>query len=158
MQIEINSAHIPLPTPRAFLVNMTLYAFKGRKNLQIHLYRYNWCKEEENLYPWEDILASLEGDETSIENAKMLVLESFTREERDLLIEYLKKRYSSRIKQIVSGPLSFPIPLGLLPLNKMPEDENLGRIYLDKAPNYPLDFQVRGFYDLNSASPLMNGQ
>ncbi|SDN96641.1 hypothetical protein [Desulfonauticus submarinus] len=156
MDIHIIEPDIALPTLRAFMVKMTLFSFKGRKGVEVHLYRSFWPKEEEKDFLWENILEDTDLPKPKLQDAKDIVLESFLPEERDMLIDYLKSRYESRIKEIISAPLEFPIPSGLVPLWKMPEDENFGRIYLDRAPNYSLPFKVRGFYDLNSAPPLMD--
>ncbi|KUJ94961.1 MAG: hypothetical protein PWR24_750 [Desulfonauticus sp.] len=152
MNIKVIEPDFPPPTSRCYALSMTLHSFKGRKDLEVYLYRSRWSPEEESSYPWENILASA----NPADKSKEIVLEAFTLEEVKTLLDYLQNRYSSRIKEILAGPLNFPLPSGLIPFRDMPEDENFGKIYLDKAPHYPLSFAVRGFYDLSSASPLID--
>lgn len=152
MEVKILEPNLAYGIERIFILNMTLHSFKGRKNLEVHLYRGAWEEQEEQVYPWESLLESKDLSDSS----KKIILEAFTRKEIEQIIAYLKERYSSRIQEIIAAPLELPLPPGLVPFSKMPENENFGRIYLDKAPHYPLPFTVRGFYDLSSAKPLID--
>lgn len=152
MQVKILEPNLAYGIERIFILNMSLYSFKGRKNLEVHLYRGAWEGQEKNAYPWESLLESKD----PLDSSKKIILEAFTREEIEQIIAYLKERYSSRIQEIIGAPLELPLPPGLIPFSDMPENENFGRIYLDKAPHYPLSFIVRGFYDLSSAEPLID--
>ena len=160
MDIKIIPSTTHLPVNQAYIVTMTIKSFKGRRDVEVHLFRPFWDKEEENIYSWDKILGDPieNGPEPDINRSKKILLEAFTQDERDQLIDYLARRYASRLKNISSAPLDFPIPLGLMPLSEMPEDENFGRIRLEQIPNYPLPFPVHGFYDLSSARPIIQGE
>ncbi|MBT8762936.1 hypothetical protein KFV02_03225 [Desulfohalobiaceae bacterium Ax17] len=157
MDINIIPPSKPLPVNRAYIVTMTIKSFKGRRDVEVHLFRPYWDVEEENGYPWDKLLGEPieEGITPDINRSKKILLEAFTRDERDQLVDYLARRYASRLKTITSAPLNFPIPLGLMPLSEMPEDENFGRIRLEQICDYPLPFPVHGFYDLSSAKPII---
>jgi len=139
---------------------MTIKSFKGRRDVEVHLFRPFWDKEEENIYSWDKILGDPieNGPEPDINRSKKILLEAFTQDERDQLIDYLARRYASRLKNISSAPLDFPIPLGLMPLSEMPEDGDFGRIRLDQVPNYSLPFPAHAFYDLSAARPIIQGE
>jgi hypothetical protein len=160
MDIKIIPSTTPLPVNRAYIVTMTIKSFKGRRDVEVHLFRPFWDKEEENIYSWDKILGDPieNGPEPDINRSKKILLEAFTQDERDQLIDYLARRYASRLKNISSAPLDFPIPLGLMPLSEMPEDGDFGRIRLNQVPNYSLPFPVHGFYDLSAARPIIQGE
>ncbi|MFP4083355.1 MAG: hypothetical protein ACLFP9_01990 [Desulfonatronovibrio sp.] len=156
MEINIISPEQKLPLDRAFVVNMVIRSFKGRRDVEVHLYRPAWDQAEEKKYDWDLILAQSPGQmQKELQNSRYVVMESFTLEERDVLVDYLKKRYSRKLRLINSAPLSFPVPQGLVPLSMMPENENYGRIRFERVPNYTLPFNVHGFYDLSVHAPIL---
>lgn len=156
MEINIISPEQKLPLDRAFVVNMIIRSFKGRRDVEVHLYRPTWDQSEEQKYNWDLILAQSPGQmQKEMQNSRHVVMESFTMEERDVLVNYLGDRYSRKIRLINSASLSFPVPQGLLPLSIMPENENYGRIRFELVPNYTLPFQVHGFYDLSVHAPIL---
>ncbi|MFP4168876.1 MAG: hypothetical protein ACLFSY_08550 [Desulfonatronovibrionaceae bacterium] len=160
MQLNIVEPHTPPPVDRAYAVSMTIVSFKGRRNVQVHLFRPDWDPEEEKQMPWESLLGdpvSEEADPDPVRSGKV-IMEAFTREERDEIIDYLQKRYSSRLKSIDSAPLEFPIPKGLAPLSGLTGGENLGIMRLEIVPNYPLPYPVHGFFDLSAHQPIMAGE
>lgn len=156
MQINIIPPEQKLPLDRAFVVNMVIRSFKGRRDVEVHLYRPAWDQSEEKKHDWDLILAQSPGHtQKEMQNSRHVVMEAFTMEERDVLVEYLKDRYTRKIRLINSAPLSFPVPQGLVPLSMMPENENYGRIRFERVPNYPLIFCVHGFYDLSVHAPIL---
>ncbi len=159
MEINIVPLSQNLPLERGYVVNMVIKSFKGRKDVEVHLYRSAWDPEEEAAYDWENILGKTP-EQMSLEeqDAIKVIMESFDRFERDELVRYLKTRYAQKISAINSAPLPFPIPQGLIPLHLMPEDENHGRIRLEKVPNYTLDFSVHGYYDLSDHPPILEDE
>ncbi|MFW5730613.1 MAG: hypothetical protein ACOCV7_03090 [Desulfonatronovibrionaceae bacterium] len=159
MQINVAEPDNGLPVDRAYIVNIVIKSFKGRKDVEVHLYRPFWDESEEDLYDWDRAVAQ-DPSRTRAEfgRSRQVVLESFTPDERDRLIEYLQTRYIQRISTINSAFLSFPVPSGLMPLSMMPENENFGRIKFDQIPNYSLEFPVHGFYDLSAHSPIIAGE
>ena len=160
MDIKVIPPTTSLPVNRAYIVTMTIKSFKGRRDVEVHLFRPTWDVEEEDAYPWDKLLGDPieNGPEPDINRSKKILLEAFTQDERDQLIDYLARRYASRLKNISSAPLDFPIPLGLMPLSEMPEDGDFGRIRLNQVPNYSLPFPVHGFYDLSAARPIIQGE
>lgn len=156
MDINIIPPEKCLPIDRAFIVNIVIKSFKGRKNVDVHLYRPEWDEAEEKLYDWDRIVSqSPDSTRDDLKKSSQVVMETYTIEERDQLVDYLKERYADRLKLINSVPLSFPVPAGLMPLSIMQENENHGRIKFDLVPNYTLNFPVHGFYDLSAHSPIL---
>ncbi len=159
MEVNMVSPQEDLPLERAYVVTMVIESFKGRRDVEVHLYRPDWDPQEEQLYDWTRILGTaLEHMSQDEERSKQVIMEAFTPNERDELVNYLKQRYADRLKVINSAPLSFPVPQGLMPLSEMPEGENYGRIALSKVPNYPLSFPVQGFYDLSAHPPILQDE
>ena len=159
MELNIVAPEQELPLERAYVVNMSIKSFKGRKNVEVHLFRGQWDPEELQSYDWTKILGkSLQEMEDGEKDAVRAIMEAFTRRERDHLVQYLQNRYAGRLTVINSAALPFPVPSGVVPLADMPEDENMGRIRLDKVPNYSLDFAVHGFYDLSAHPPILRDE
>ncbi len=159
MEVNIISPEQNLPLDRAYMVSIVIRSFKGRKDVEVHLYRPSWDQSEENSYNWDLIISQTPGQTGhDLEKSRHVVMESFTVEERDSLVGYLQDRYSQKLRTINSAPLSFPVPGGLMPLSMLPENENHGRIRFDQIPNYTLSFPVHGFYDLSAHAPILTGE
>ena len=159
MEINLISPEQNPPLDRVFVVSTVIRSFKGRKDVEVHLYRPWWDQSEEKKYDWDLFLAQLPGQTgKDMEKSRHVVMESFTALERDIIIGYLKERYSQKLRQINSAPLQFPIPGGLVPLSMMSENENHGRIKFERIPNYTLSFPVHGFYDLSAHAPILAGE
>ncbi|PIE69116.1 MAG: hypothetical protein CSA21_03670 [Deltaproteobacteria bacterium] len=162
MHIETREPSHPLPIDRGYVLSMTIRTFKGRRDVEVHLYRAVWDEGELHAYDWETLLGgTIEGKERASsdpDGSKKVLLEAFTRQERDQIIEYLSSRYASRLTSITASPLELPIPLGLVPLSSFPEGKTIGTIRLDKIPRYPLPFSLRGLYDLSRHKPLVEEQ
>jgi hypothetical protein len=159
--------HVIIPAPpddlldRTYIITLTLHAFKGRRNVEAHLFRAEpdpaelvslrnkglvgkpYAEPNDNQLP--------HGTE---DDALQSVLEAFTAEEGNLLLDYLKERYADQILRATVCPLKLPIPLGVVPLSALPEDTSKGFIRFDAMRDYPLPFAVRGFYDLDAHEPL----
>lgn len=144
--------------PRTYVATLRLANFKGRKDVEAHVFRYDYPKSELeeaaglNLVGPADpsMPAELLAGATK-EQALKCVLEAFTEEESELLAEYLKDKYADQITSLYIAPLSLPAPLGVAPLAEIPEGEESGFIKLDKAPGYSLPFKARAYYDLSGA-------
>lgn len=161
MEVKIAVPEHQLPVDRAWVVTMTIKSFKGRKNVDIHLFRAGYDAETEGLdpkYDWNVLIGDPMHPEMDLDPLKtrLTVFESFTIEERDQLIQYIKDRYDERVSSIIAGPLDLPIPLGLPPLSSIPEGKTMGFIRFEKIPNYTLPFVVHGFYDLSQHQPLQS--
>lgn len=159
MQIHSHTSHTPLPVDRAYVLSMTIKSFKGRRDVQVHLFRTGYDMAEAQGYPWEHLLGEpLDAQHTDAEGSRQLLLEAFTADERDQILAYLEKRYADRLTEISAQPMDFPIPLGLCPLSAFPEGETIGFIRFDRIPNYDLPFAFHGLYDLAQHSPVVKEQ
>lgn len=159
MDLNIYSSETALPVERAYMVSMIIKSFKGRRDVEVHLFRPDFDPAEEEQYDWDKLLGDpIHPDlDVDIPKSKRILLESFTLEERDTVVEYLKVRYGSRLASISSGPLDLPIPLGIPPLSSIPGGKTIGFIHFEAVPNYTLPFTVHGFYDLAQHKPLVEG-
>lgn len=148
---ESKTAHL---CPRGHVATICIRVFKGRKDVLVHLFRPQWEPEEGDC-AWSELIQP--GQETGRGNSREVVLESFTREEMDQIVDYLAKRYGDRLTRIGTNSLEFPLPAGLLPLRSMPEGKDIGRIRFEIVPGYPLPFTVHGLYDLSQHKPMDQG-
>ena len=159
--------HVILPAPpnapleRIYIITLTMHAFKGRRDVEAHLFRAEPDPAELTSLrnkglvgkPCAESLDSQPSHGTE-DDALQTVLEAFTAEEGNLLLEYLKKRYAEQIARVTVCPLKLPVPLGIVPLSAIPESKTMGFIRFDAARDYPLPFAVRAFYDLDAHEPI----
>jgi len=159
MHVDTIEPNQTLPVERGYVLSMVIRTFKGRRDVEVHLYRAAWDEAEMNDYDWNNLLGGTierkDGQPVDPEGSRKVLLEAFTREERDQIIDYLSSRYASRLTKITAAPLGFPIPQGLVPLSSFPEGKTIGTIKLDTIPRYPLPFPIRGLYDLSRHKPLV---
>lgn len=145
----------PQPIDRAYSITMTIRAFKGRKNVDVHLFRSQWDEEEMEIYDWRVLLGPpLDPSMQDPKGSRHILLESFTPEEVDTILNYLKEKYSTRLTAVTARPLTFPIPLGLKALSDMYEGKDIGLIRFEKIPSYSLDIPLHGLYDLSLHRPI----
>lgn len=158
MHKSIHEAQGPLPIERIHAVSIVIRSFKGRRDVEAHLFRMDYDEAELDRRDWESLIgAPLDpGMEFDPENSKRILLEAFTREERDRIVDFISERYQDRVTKITACPLSLPIPAGLPPLSTYPEGKSIGFIRFDELPNYPLGFKFRGLYDLSRHEPLVH--
>ncbi len=159
MEVNITEAENPL-VPRIYFITMVIKSFKGRRDVEVHLFRPDFDEAEMQSYDWNALLGDALHPNIPADPDKSVkvLMEAFTREERDAVLEYLKTRYADRLEEINTGPVDLPVPLGLPPLSELPEGKTIGFIRLDQTPNYPLSFAVRGMYDLAQHDPLVTGE
>lgn len=156
MEITVIEPPAQPPVDRAFALSMVIKSFKGRRDVEVHLFRPDWDPVEEAAYDWDALLgAPLEGGPASSEQTRKVLLEAFTAEERDRIIDYLKDQYATRLASIAAVPLDLPVPVGLPPLCSLSEGKDIGFIRFEKIPSYSLDIPMRGFYDLSRHRPLV---
>jgi hypothetical protein len=157
MELNIITPEIELPVSRSHVMSMIIKSFKGRRNVEVHLYRAKWSPEELESYPWDDLLGEPIHTDAAIppDNSKKVLMEAFTLEERDQVVAYLRDRYGEKLESITACPLDFPIPKGLAALSDAPEGKSVGRLYLETVPQFTLPFPVHGLYDLSQHEPLM---
>ena len=160
MQIDIVPALETLPVDRAWSMTIVIKSFKGRKDVDVHLFRPCWDALEEDVYDWNKILGDpMHPDmDADIGSGRKLVMESFTPEERDLMVTYFKERYAGKLEAIRSCPIDFPIPLGIPALCDLTEGKDMGFVLFDKIPSYTLPFPIRGFFDLSQHAPIVEAE
>lgn len=157
MQIHSVSSERPLPADRAYVMTMTINSFKGRRNVTVHLFRPEYDEAEQGEYTWEHLLGdAIEPGVDAVEGSQKVLLEAFTKDERDAIIEYVKDKYADRVSEVEARPMSFPIPKGLTPLSAIPEGKSIGLVRFSKLPNFDLPFSLHGLYDLSQHEPLVD--
>ncbi len=157
MLIDIVPAQEKLPVDRAWSMTVVIKSFKGRKDVEVHLFRPEWDTLEEDVYDWDSVLGDpIHPDmDADMSSARRLVMESFTVEERDMLVAYFQQRYADKLEAVRSCPIDFPVPLGIAALSDLEEGKDIGFVHFDKIPHYSLPFPVRGFFDLSQHAPLV---
>jgi hypothetical protein len=154
MEIDIIPPRTESPPPYVHSLSMVIKSFKGRRNVQVHLFRAAWNPKDETALPWDTLLTDrLEGQ--ADEPGRRVVMEAFTDDERDRIVNYLKEQYSTRLTAIRSTPLTFPVPAGLAGLSQADPGKGAGFIDFAKIPSYSLDIPLKGFYDLSGHLPIV---
>ncbi len=142
-----------LPCPRGRTAQITIKSFKGRKNVDVHLFRPQGDDAEDSAaWPWEALIEP--GDPQSVAQTREVILESFTEEELEAIVEYIANRYGERLTALRTNALPFPLPPGIRPLRSIPEGKDIGRIRFEQVPGYRLAFPVHGLYNLAQHEPL----
>jgi len=154
MDIEITAATAAPPTPFAYTLSMVIRSFKGRRDVEVHLFRGSWDPAVERAQNWDAAITPppVAKDDSS----RAMVMEAFTEAERDQLINYLKEQYSTRLTAIRSRPVAFPVPAGMAGLSQAQPDKDIGFIEFARIPSYPLEIPLRGLYDLSRHLPLVD--
>lgn len=156
MEINIIAPERPLPIDRAHAVSMTIKSFKGRRDVEVHLFRSAWDPEEEEAIDWDKLLAAQGmGEAPEAAGSRRVILEALMPAERDAIIAYLKEHYASRLSAIFSAPIPFPVPIGLMALSDISEGKSIGFIHFERIPHFNLGFALRGFYDLSQHPPIV---
>jgi hypothetical protein len=160
--------HVIIPAPpdapldRIYIITLTMHTFKGRRHVEAHLFRAEPDPAELISLRNKGLVGKPcadQGDNQqphgTEDDALQTVLEAFTAEEGNLLLDYLKERYAEQISRVTVCPLELPVPLGVVPLSAIPEGKTMGFIRFDAVRDYPLPFAVRAFYDLDAHEPLV---
>lgn len=156
MEIEIIAPTSPLPIDRAYALSMTIKSFKGRREVDVHLFRHAWDPEEEEAIDWDKLLAAPGMSEApEAAGSRRVVLEALTKDERDRVVAYLKEHYANRLSAVISGPIPFPVPIGLMALSDLSEGKSIGFIHFERIPHFNLGVPLRGFYDLSQHPPIV---
>ena len=156
MDINIIEPNSPLPSNHAHSLSMTIKSFKGRRDVEVHLFRADWMANDEKGQDWDTLIeSSVDPSVTDTSGSKRIIMESFTTDERDRVVNYLKEQYSTRLTAINSTPLTFPVPAGLAGLSQLEAGKSIGFIEFQKIPSYPLDIPMKGLYDLSQHPPII---
>ncbi|MEG6505320.1 hypothetical protein [Nitratidesulfovibrio sp. 1201_IL3209] len=172
MELNVIPVEGTPPVARIHVISVTIRTFKGRRNVQAHLFRLSGEAETAEglaalravpglvgaaLEPNAPGADDLTGPEAETD-ALRTVLEAFTEAERDAVVDYLSQRYADRLTCVIACPLQLPVPRGVVPFSALPEGKTMGVIRFDEVPRYPLPFAIRGFYDLAQHEPLVHEQ
>jgi len=159
MDIQLVPPDAELPVDRAYALSMTIRSFKGRRDVEVHLFRHAWDPEEEAGLDWDALLATpgMDEDECAA-GSRHVILESFTAGERDAIVGYLQEQYASRLSSVFSGPIPFPVPVGLVALSDLSAGKSIGFIYFERIPHYTLGIPLRGLYDLSQHRPIVDAE
>ncbi len=158
MEYRIIAASPFMELDRAYLIQATLKSFKGRRDVIVYLFRTDTNTEELAELRTMDLVDKAQADTpegATIEDALRSVLEAFTAEEGNEVLEYLKERYEEQISEVVVSPVEIPIPLGMVPFADIPEGKTMGFIRFNQVADYSLPFVVHGFYDLDAHDALL---
>lgn len=140
---------------RVFIGAAVLKHLHGREHVEAQLFRSAPVEDVESIdraglvgapdpsLPKEALAGATE------EAALQCLLEAFTSEEAQAIASYLQDRYADHIESLIFCPIDLPLPLGIGPLAKIPETATSGFVNFDLAPDYPLPFKFKGYYDLN---------
>ncbi len=143
---------------RGYVISIVIKNFKQHKDVEVHLFRPKWDPEEYSLYDWPEIIGNPIPQAKEIDpiSSRKILLETFNEEEKNGIVEYLKDRYQTRLKEIRISTLNLPIPLGLTGLSEIKPQGSIGIIEFEKIPNYPLTFPFHGLYDLSRHPEIGN--
>ena len=140
---------------RIYIASAILNNFRGQKNVEVQLFRSGYAEDELESLRGKNLVAPPDPSippeiiaGATEDSALRCLLEAFTQEECDQMLKYFKERYDDQISQINIAPLGLPLPFGLGPLEEIPQGEKSGFINFDKAPDYDLPFNIKGWYDL----------
>lgn len=99
------------PLQRIYIMAATLRAFKGRRHVDVHIFRHGATEEEMTALEDLNLVGApdpsvppevLQG--ATREAALRCVLEAFTAEESRALLGYLEQRYAEHIEKITVSP------------------------------------------------------
>lgn len=159
--------HVIMPAPpispyaeleRVYLIQATLKTFKGRRDVIVHLFRQDTDLAELEALRGMKLVGEANTDTpegATVEDALRSMLEAFTTDEGNALLEYLDKRYDDHITRVTVCPMDLPVALGMVPFSGIPEGKSMGFIRFNAVPDYNLPFAVHGFYDLDVHEPLV---
>ena len=151
MDVTIKETNEKPMLDRGYVISIVIKNFKQHKDVEVHLFRPKWDVEEYSMYDWPELIGNPipEAKEIDPISSRKVLLETFNDREKEIIVEYLKERYKTRLKEIKISTLSFPIPLGLVGLSEIEPQGTIGIIKFEEIPNYPLDFSFHGIYDLS---------
>ena len=158
MEIQFIPAPAEPPVARIYIATAILGNFKGHRKVEAHLFRnyatdYEYAEMKElGLVGAPDPRmpkALLEG--ATEEAAIKCILEAFTEQEARDIGDWLNEKYGEQIEKLMIYPMDLPVPLGIGPLNSIPEGKNSGFIRFDRAKDYPFPFELKAYYDLGES-------
>ncbi|MGE4293692.1 MAG: hypothetical protein AB7E32_15955 [Desulfovibrio sp.] len=159
MEVTVLNPETAPPCERCCAVSMIIKSFKGRRDVEVHLFRPVRDDDEPHGYDWSALVGPpLPGAPCPPESSRRVILESFSIQERDRIINYLKAQYPTRLKALHSRPLEFPVPGGLPALSDLDESKSMGLIRFERIPSYSLGIPLHGLYDLSQHPPMVDAK
>ncbi len=158
MDFKIIASDPFLDLERVYVIQATLKSFKGRRDVIVYLFRTDTPDDELAKLRPLDLVDKANSDTpegAQADDALRSVLEAFTAEEGNQVLEYLKERYEEQISEVVVSPMEIPVPLGMVPFSAIPEGKTMGFIRFEAVADYALPFVVHGFYDLDAHDSLL---
>ena len=151
MNANSNKPENPFPVDLGNAISIVIEYFRGYQNVEVHLFKPSWEEKLEQEIDWDSILGAPVRDESLSDplRSRKVLLETFSSQETDSLVNYLQSYYESRLNSIHTQMIGSPIPKDLIPLSEVPESEKIGIIRFEDHSNYPLSFPVHGIYDLS---------
>lgn len=155
MDIDLRLAKPPHAPERIFMGAATLKSLRGSPGVEIQLFRYghgeniDTLKDKSLVAPPDPAIPAEVLSGASEAAALEFILEAFTSEEAEAIAHYLAERYNDQIENVIFCPMDVPVPLGVGPLAKIPETAGSGFIKFDLAPDFPLPFKFRGYFEIN---------
>ena len=148
------------PVDRAYVISMVIKSFKGRRDVEAHLFRPEYDPEDLKGYDWVKLIGdpAQPGADDDPATAQKILLESFSSAERDQVLQFLQDCYADRVSKVSVHTLDFPIPTGLPCLSGIPEGKTIGLIRFEKIPSCALPFKMHGLYDLAQHEPLVQDE
>ncbi|MGM0425099.1 MAG: hypothetical protein ACQEQX_09290, partial [Thermodesulfobacteriota bacterium] len=119
MQIYDDTEQNPSEIDRGYVISMVINSFKGCKYVQVHLFRPSWDAQEEEIYDWERLLGNPVREDQPVDptGSRQVIMETFTRQEKQEILQYLTRHYQNKLESVTARALQFPVPMGLHPLS-----------------------------------------
>ena len=138
--------------PGRYSVILIAHEYAGYKDVEIQLFQKSISEEEASrlLQPF----GITEKDEEYYRDAVSQIEETFSIEQVEQLINHFSKRQGTKI-EIVPAYIPMPKHFGI---GLYPEGFSSELITFNKADNYPLDFEVWGYYELKDCEQLARGK
>lgn len=146
----IGPSHAPMRY--GYSISMAIKTFKGRRDVEVHLFRSTWDKNDEANLDWDTLIS---GQRSENDTSRNVIMETFSSEECDTIINYLKEQYSTRITAIRSTLIELPVPSGMKGLSQVVPNKSIGIIEFEKIPSYSLGLPMKGLYDLDRHPPIV---
>ena len=142
MNVTIIPHPTPPPIPFANDLTMVIRSFRGGADVEIRLFLAS--RPDVDIDSVDFAKAVEDGGADAVFASRQRLLEALTDAERDMVANYLKDQYSTRLTAIRSTPIRFPIPIGIQPLSASPALGSADHIDFAKTPSFSLDLPLNG--------------
>jgi hypothetical protein len=129
-------------------VSSEIYKFCGSKDVT---FIWFMARRTHPVAPYAEVIAGYNEHEDNIVS-ELTVDELFKLEEARALVQYLDTHYGEQGIQSMR-PAELPVARNVIGVGGIPYGGPQGRIYLQDS-NYPLPFEVQGYFDLRGTSVI----